>query len=479
MTDFSKDDQVLFSNLSDKDRTDLSDLFSRLHNATNQENSRQIKEKYLEAINYYLKQDLSVSEILKLLDVKYLGDHYSTSQKKRYELDNTAVGYLLGLSANDMTMFRVSVTLKEEVVPQLLQTALIFAEKRFPIFSCIIKDSMLWPYMETTANVPMLKKDGDFPCVSLTEEERKSRSYTVFYKAKTISMEVSHAITDATGALTYLKSIVREYARLTESEVQFPETYIDCNSEIDERENEDDYKKVTSSEKRKKLLSPPSSQIADSPDEHKSKRINSITADLNKLKQQAKEKEVTISTYILAKMFLSIKEVMIEKKGTINIQVPVNMRKFYDSTTVRNFSMFSFISEELELIKDEKALYESISRQLKNSSDKNTLDVTILKTTKLMKLASCIPFNLIKHMLKPIYKKLDYNASIAILSNIGTVDNGEKTSGFIDYYDFIIIPIYDNKMYCTMATYADKVRINIATSTKTEELETIMIKNLL
>ena len=138
----------------------------------------------------------------------------------------------------------------------------------------------------------------------------------------------------------------------------FPETYIDCNSEIDERENEDDYKKVTSSEKRKNLLSPPSSQIADSPDEHKSKRINSITADLNKLKQQAKEKEVTISTYILAKMFLSIKEVMIEKKGTINIQVPVNMRKFYDSTTVRNFSMFSFISEELELIKDEKALYE-------------------------------------------------------------------------------------------------------------------------
>ena len=87
MTDFSKDDQVLFSNLSDKDRTDLSDLFSRLHNATNQENSRQIKEKYLEAINYYLKQDLSVSEILKLLDVKYLGDHYSTSQKKRYELN--------------------------------------------------------------------------------------------------------------------------------------------------------------------------------------------------------------------------------------------------------------------------------------------------------------------------------------------------------------------------------------------------------
>ena len=96
-----------------------------------------------------------------------------------------------------------------------------------------------------------------------------------------------------------------------------------------------------------------------------------------------------------------------------------------------------------------------------------------------MKLASYIPFNLIKHLLKPIYKKLDYNASIAILSNLGTVDNGEKTSNFIDYYDFIIIPIYDNKMYCTIATYADKARINIATSTKTKELETIMIKNLL
>ena len=479
MTDFSKDEQALFMNMSDKDRSLLSVFISRLDNATKQENNKQIKEKYLEAINYYLKQDLSVSEILKLIDVKYLGDHYSALHKKRYELDNTAVGYLLGLSANDMTMFRVSVTLKEDVIPQLLQMALIFSEKRFPIFSCIIKDSMLWPYMETTANVPLLKKDGDFPCISLTEEERKNRSYTVFYKAKTISMEVSHAITDATGALTYLKSIVREYARLTEAKVQFPETYIDCNSKINEKENEDEYKKVTSSEKRKNLLSPPSQQIADSPDEHKTKRINSVTADLNKLKDLAKEKEVTISAYILAKMFLSIKEVMNGKRGIINIQVPVNMRKFYNSATIRNFSMFSFISEKLELIKDDKTLYESISRQLKTSSDKNTLDVTILKTTKLMKLASYIPFNLIKHLLKPIYKKLDYNASIAILSNLGTVDNGEKTSNFIDYYDFIIIPIYDNKMYCTIATYADKARINIATSTKTKELETIMIKNLL
>ena len=357
--------------------------------------------------------------------------------------------------------------------------ALIFAEKRFPIFSCIIKDSIMWPYMETNVNVPLLRKDGNFPCVSLTEQERKNRSYTVFYQAKTISMEVSHAITDASGALTYLKSIVREYARLTEAEVQFPETYIDCNSDIDERENEDEYKKVVSHEKRRNLLSPPSQQIADSPDEHKTKRINSITADLNKLKVLAKEKGVTISTYLLAKMFLSIKEVMDGKKGIINIQVPVNMRKFYNSATIRNFSMFSFISEKLEMIKDEKTLYESISCQLKKSSDKNTLDVTISKTTKLMKLASYVPFNLIKHMLKPIYKKLDYNAAVAILSNIGTVDNGEKTSDFIDYYDFIIIPIYDNKMYCTVATYANKVRINIATSTKTKELEAIMIKNLL
>ena len=117
MTDFNKDEQALFMNISDKDRADLSALLSRLDNATNQENNMQIKEKYLEAINCYLRQGLSVSKILKLLDVKYLGYHYCGSHKRRYELDNTAVGYLLGLSANDMTMFRVSVTLKEDVIP--------------------------------------------------------------------------------------------------------------------------------------------------------------------------------------------------------------------------------------------------------------------------------------------------------------------------------------------------------------------------
>ena len=47
-------------------------------------------------------------------------------------------------------MFRLSVYLKEEVVPEILQIALDFTIKRFPSFATTLKKGFFWHYLDST-----------------------------------------------------------------------------------------------------------------------------------------------------------------------------------------------------------------------------------------------------------------------------------------------------------------------------------------
>ena len=61
------------------------------------------------------------------------------------------------------------------------------------------------------------------------------------------------------------------------------------------------------------------------------------------LKNVAKKHGATVTTYILALMFIAGKFATESFDGDMCIQVPVNMRKFYPSKTLLNFSMYSAI----------------------------------------------------------------------------------------------------------------------------------------
>ena len=58
------------------------------------------------------------------------------------------------------------------------------------------------------------------------------------------------------------------------------------------------------------------------------------------LKRTSKKYQATITSYLLALMFIAGKNATDKLNGEISIQVPVNMRKYYPSKTLRNFSMY-------------------------------------------------------------------------------------------------------------------------------------------
>ena len=68
--------------------------------------------------------------------------------KHLYKLDNAAKLFVSIKNKKNMPIFRLSVVLKEEVNPEILQKSLDTTIKRFPTFALIIKKGLFWNYFE-------------------------------------------------------------------------------------------------------------------------------------------------------------------------------------------------------------------------------------------------------------------------------------------------------------------------------------------
>lgn len=78
------------------------------------------------ALLYYVESGLPPELALSRLDVKHLGGFYARPPILWFPLDDAAKIYPLSMEHGKMSVFRLSVYLKKDVVPELLQMALNF-----------------------------------------------------------------------------------------------------------------------------------------------------------------------------------------------------------------------------------------------------------------------------------------------------------------------------------------------------------------
>ncbi|MBQ2138016.1 MAG: hypothetical protein II432_01210, partial [Erysipelotrichaceae bacterium] len=194
----------------------------------------QLIQHFINGFEYYLEQGMKVSDICKLLEVSNLGSFYLEKSRTSYSLDNAAIVYPLGMRYGQMPMFRLSAELKEEVEPSLLQLALDFTIKRFPTFSAIIKNGFFWHYLESVNTVYLVEEEKDIPCKPISIILRSYRSFRVLYYRRRISVEFFHVLTDGSGGMVFLKTLLAEYLRLKGKAIPKEKGVLDINEEVRE-----------------------------------------------------------------------------------------------------------------------------------------------------------------------------------------------------------------------------------------------------
>lgn len=256
------------------------------------------------------------------------------------KLDNTGKLFPVIANENLSNVFRFSVTLKETVVPEYLQLALEEVLPRFEAFQVKLKRGFFWYYFETNHRQPLIEKETFYPCKYIDPKTNQLFLFRVSYFEKRINLEVFHALTDGMGATEFLKAITSCYLQKRHSGI-FHETPLEIGKES-ATGAEDSYIKNYEKTKKQSYSSKPAFQFKGEYLPLDSEQIIHGHLDLQQLKTVCKQKNVTITQYLLAALIWSIYQTSYldsKRDRPIGINLPINLRSFFQSTTMANFFM--------------------------------------------------------------------------------------------------------------------------------------------
>ena len=385
-----------------------------------------------------------------------------------YRLDNAAKIFPPSKNKKDPKIFRFSVCLKENINANTLNDALQKTLIEYPIFKSTLKKGVFWYYLEETNKKFNVYEESKSPC---SDFEGNHLFEVTYYKRK-INLEVNHALTDGTGTLIFLKSLTANYLNLAYN--------LNTNEVINEGSGkeikEDAFVKYKSNHFKKSKSNKRAYQIKeDKYVENKLKIIEGIVS-AKKVKNEAKKFNLTVTEYLTSVLIKSISEIKGKRnRKPIVITVPVNLRNYYPSYTVRNF--FSVVNVSFnEKDNSLENICEVVKKEFDKALDKDNIKAKMNSTINLENIfiVRLIPVLIKDFVLKMAYKVASKYQTMT-LSNIGIVKMPEVYEKYIDYFDVFIST---ETIQMCMCSYEDNMVVSFTSKFTTSEVERNFFKTL-
>lgn len=147
-------------------------------------------------------------------------------------------------------------------------------------------------------------------------------------------------------------------------------------------------------------------------------------------------------------------------KNPIKICIPVNLKKYFNSTTISNF--FSYITVEADFNENKFDNFDNIIEFVKNDFKNKLTENNITKTMSAnVKIGNNIFIRLIPLFIKNIILKLSYmeirKYTTTTLSNVGRVSVLPEYKPYIDKFLFLIAPEPVEKIKCSACSYENNL----------------------
>ena len=264
--------------------------------------------------------------------------------KREYwrKLDNAANMYSATSNEKITRVFRFYCVLKDPIDGLILQKALDCTIQTYPIFLSVIRKGLFWHYLEKSSLRPIVHEENKKPCSSIYVQDKKSLLFEVTYYKNRINFEVFHVLTDGTGAIAFLKELVKNYLCLFYSleNVALSDPSITIQDQESNAFNQYYRKEKSDVEKKKKAY-----QIKKSYKKTDGLFIHEASIPVKNILNCAKKYHVSLTEYLCAVLMFAIQKEMSElekEKRPITLMVPVNLRNFFSSQSMLNF--FSYIT---------------------------------------------------------------------------------------------------------------------------------------
>ncbi len=440
-----------------------------------------MRQDYLKALRCFFVSGVPLDEALKRLDPAQLGDFYRLERTDWYPLDHAAKVYPLSMSLNRMMVFRLSGYLQSDVQPALLQIALHHVAARFPYFATTIKCGFFWHYLDGTKRSYRVRPETKLPCAVMRVNAYNSPSFRVVYYKNRVSVEFFHILTDGAGGMFFLKTLLAEYLRLqTGKPIPAEEGVFDVSAQPSPAEWADDFLLGDKPVGAKGFSDQRAIQLSGGQPFETPSRVLHLHLSVEQLKQRAHQLGGSITALLLGYLFLACKEAIPTRTGRkrIQIQLPVNMRKFYPSGTLRNFSMYCSIRLKPAEITTLRDIVPLINAQIKEGASKEKLDQTMAMARRLVKALRFVPLIVKRPIAYVLFGALGDGVFTTTLSNLGEINVPNEMRPYLRKFDFVLGPPTLNRATFSLCSYAGTAMLTITKNTQNETVENALYRLL-
>lgn len=384
------------------------------------------------------------------------------------KLDNTAHLFPVIAGESMSNVYRIFVTLKEDIKQELLQEALERVLPWFDVFNVRIRYGVFWYYFETNQKpAPEVKEEYRYPCQFISPNRNRNYLFRVNYYRNRINLEVFHVLTDGMGGITFLKELTYQYLRLAHPELQ--EKMGDGLCSDTSLNREDSYLKNYKKSHKKGYKTERAFLVKGEKLKPLQLGVMHGYMPIKALKKACGQYGVSINEYLVAAFLWSIyKECLhgMPSKRPISSCVPVNLRPYYDSITMKNFfvivsAVFRPTEESYEFGEVVQIVAESLRSQINREHLENLFAYNVSNEKNFILRA--VPLFIKNLAIRHVYHSSAL-ANTTTVTNIGNIQVREEYQGYVEGFGAFLFMSEGQNIKGTICSYRDTLVFTISSS---------------
>ncbi len=398
------------------------------------------------------------------------------------KLDNTANLFPVVANESMTSVYRISVTLKEEIQPQLLQEALDKVLPYFDVFNARIRQGIFWFYFESNPKeAPRVEKEDTYPCRYISLYNNHNFLFRVTYYHRRINLEVFHVLTDGMGGITFLRELTYQYLRLAHPELA--QKLGDGLSAQTSLNKEDGYRKNYKPNIGKNYKAGKAFKIKGTPLKPGTLGVIHSYLKVTELKKVSKAYGVSINTYLVAVYMYGIYRECMKRnpsKNPARICVPVNLRPFFDSITIRNF--FTVVGASFKMEREDytfEEILEIVNKSLKEQINKENMEKLISYgvSNERKWIIRVVPLFIKKLVVKSVYYA-SAGANTTTLTNVGGVELSEDYRPFVERFHVVLSMTKGQDIKGSIISYGDELVLTFSSGLKETDIQKRVFRKL-
>ncbi len=411
----------------------------------------------------------------------FLNRYMCQERKLRWmRLDNAAKIYPAARNQRWSNVFRLSATLNEDVDTQIMQSALDVTARRFPSIAARLRKGIFWYYLQQLDQAPAIRQEASYPLTRMSRKEARKCALRVIVYRNRVAVEFFHSLTDGSGGMVFLKTLIAEYLQQKYGICVPAEAgVLGRMEEPSEAELEDSFQKyagpVNASRQEDDAW-----RLQGTPEYDGFLNLTCFTMSAREVKEQARSYGVTVTAFLCAVLMQAIQQLQkeyvpnVRRRKAVKVQIPVNLRTMFPSSSLRNFALYTTpqITPRLgEYSFPEICKIVHHWMGLEITPRKMAMMIAANVGSERNIFVKVMPLFIKNFVMKMVFLAVGERKSCLSMSNLGNVKLPEAMMPYVEQMDFILGVQASAPYNCGVISYQDKLQVNFIRNTKEPQLE--------